>query len=71
MGTQKRPHLRTTKTGKVIKVGLREGEPAPSLVYNKPKTVDNTSGIIFKPKEVKKAKQGCLEVVKKNTTEVE
>jgi len=56
MGTPKRPHLRTTKTGKIIKVGIREGEPAPSLTYNKPKPVDNSSGIIFKPKEVKKTK---------------
>ncbi len=53
MGSPKKPHLRSTKTGKVIKVGVREGEPAPSLTYNKPKA-DKSSGLIFKPKEVKK-----------------
>lgn len=55
MGSPKKPHLRTLKTGKVIKVGLREGEPVPSLTYNKPKE-NKTSSLIFKPTEVKKTK---------------
>lgn len=54
MGNPKKPHLRHIKSGKIIKVGVREGEPAPSLIYNKPK-VDKKSGLIFKPNEVKKS----------------
>jgi hypothetical protein len=54
MGTPKRPHLRTIKTGKVIKVGIKEGQPVPSLIYNKP--TEAQAALIFKPKEVKKTK---------------
>lgn len=56
MGTPKRPHLRTLTTGKIIRVGIKEGEPMPHLTYNKPQPVENNSGVIFKPKEVKKSK---------------
>lgn len=53
MGNSKKPHLRQIKSGKVIKVGLRTGEPEPVLTYNKPKN-NTSSALIFKPSEVKK-----------------
>jgi hypothetical protein len=59
MGKQKTPHTRTLQTGKVIKVGIRGGEPAPLLTYNKPK--GTTDSLIFKPNEVIKTRTNGTE----------